>query len=138
MTQITIHALVEAPLEKTWECWTTPAHITQWTFASDDWHCPHAQNDLRIGGRFTTRMEAKDGSMGFDIAGVYSAVTPMSHLHYALADDRQVDITFEAKGEHTLITETFDAETENPVEMQRAGWQAILDQFKRYTESTLT
>ncbi len=135
MTQITIQALVNAPVEKVWGCWTNPHHITKWSFASNDWHTPHATNDLRTGGKFNTRMEAKDGSVGFDFEGVYTAVTQHKHIHYELADDRQIDITFEDKGDQTLVTETFDAEAENPVEMQQAGWQAILDNFKKYTES---
>lgn len=135
MTQITVQALVNAPLEKVWDCWTEPAHIVQWTFASDEWHSPLATNDLRIGGRFNTRMEAKDGSVGFDFEGVYTAVTKHQHIHYELEDNRQIDITFEPQGNQTLVTETFDAETENPEEMQRGGWQAILNNFKKYTES---
>lgn len=135
MTKITVKTTVQAPVEKAWECWNNPSHITQWCFASDDWHAPSASNDLRVGGKLATRMEAKDGSFGFDFEGIYSVVDKHSRIVYGLADGRQVDIVFKAEGNQTQISETFDAETENPLEMQQAGWQAILDNYKKHTES---
>jgi uncharacterized protein YndB with AHSA1/START domain len=132
---ITVNATVNAPLEKVWHSWSAPEHIMQWCSATPEWHVPHATNDLRAGGKFLTRMEAKDGSMGFDFEGVYSEVVQHKKIAYGMSDGRKVEITFEAASDTTTVTETFDAETQNPVEMQRAGWQAILDNFKKYTES---
>ena len=134
-TSITVEATVHAPLDKVWELWTGPHHITQWTNASDDWHAPRAENDLREGGKFNTRMEAKDGSFGFDFEGEYTTVNHHELIAYKLGDDRRVQISFRGDGDTTLITETFDAEGENPIEMQRGGWQAILNNFKRYAEA---
>lgn len=131
---ITIETIVHAPVHKVWQYWTEPAHIKNWNFASDDWHSPHATNDLRVGGSFTSRMEAKDGSMGFDFGGVYDTVDEHKQIAYTLGDNRKVSITFTAQGDDTKVVETFDAENTNPVELQRSGWQAILDNFKRYTE----
>lgn len=133
--KITVTATVNAPVEKVWQSWSAPEHIMQWCSASPEWHAPRAENDLRAGGKFLTRMEAKDGSMGFDFEGVYSEVETNKKIAYGMSDGRKVEITFEAAGDTTGITETFDAETENPLEMQRGGWQAILDNFKNYTES---
>lgn len=132
---ITVEATVDAPLETVWDCWTKPEHITHWNAASDDWHAPHATNDLREGGTFTCRMEAKDGSVGFDFGGTYSKVIEHEHIAYKMDDDRTVEITFAEKNGGTHVIETFQAETENSVEMQKEGWQAILDNFKRYTEA---
>ncbi len=134
MTAITVSTTVNAPLATVWEAWTDPKHITQWTFASDDWHAPSATNDLRVDGRFTTRMEAKDGSFGFDFGGVYTNVDGKETIEYAMDDGRKVSIKFEDMGDSTKVTETFDAETENSEEMQRGGWQSILDNFKKYAE----
>jgi len=134
-TPITVEATIHAPLERVWECWNTPEHIMQWNHASDDWHSPHATVDLREGGTFTARMEAKDGSVGFDFGGTYTTVIDQKEIGYTMDDGRTVRITFHGHGDHTHVTETFDAESENPVEMQRAGWQSILDNFKTYTES---
>ncbi len=132
---ITIQASVKATMEKVWTYWTEPKHIIQWNAASDDWHTPRATNDLRVGGKFTSRMEAKDGSMGFDFEGVYEALEKHKLISYTMADGRKVSIQFVPKGDAVEVTETFDAEQMNPVDMQRAGWQAILDNFKRYTEN---
>lgn len=132
--KITVEAVIAAPVSKVWECWTDPKHITQWYAASDDWHAPRAENDLRAGGEFTTRMEAKDGSFGFDFGGVYDAVKPHELIEYTLGDGRAVKITFEDKGGETKVIETFDAENQNTLERQRFGWQAILDNFKKYVE----
>lgn len=135
--KINIHASVEADLKTTWNCYTDPDHITQWNFASDDWYCPTARNDLRIGGTFTSRMEAKDGSFGFDFEGIYTQVDEHSTLSYAMADGRNVTVTFEENGVNTEVNVVFDAEGENPIEMQRDGWQAILNNFKNHTESCI-
>lgn len=134
-TPITIKTTVNATPDKVWRYWTEPDHITNWNFASDDWHSPSATNDLRAGGKFTSRMEAKDGSMGFDFEGVYDEVKPYEHIAYTMADGRKVKVYFKKEGEQTQVTETFDAENQNSIEMQRSGWQAILDNFKKYTES---
>ncbi|CAN5137789.1 SRPBCC family protein [soil metagenome] len=133
-TKITVESTVNAPIEKVWNTWTSPEHITQWCFASPDWHAPRAENDIRTGGKFLTRMEAKDGSFGFDFEGVYDEVINHKRIAYGLGDGRQVEITFTGNGNQTKVVETFDAEGENPVEMQQAGWQAILDNFKNYAE----
>lgn len=133
-TKVTISATVNAPVEKVWNNWTTPADIMQWNTASPDWHTTRAENDLRVGGSFLSRMEAKDGSFGFDFGGVYDAVDTHKHIAYTMGDGRKVTIDFTADGGTTKIDSVFDAETQNPIEMQRGGWQAILDNFKRYTE----
>ena len=134
-TSITIETTVKAPIEKAWECFTQPQHITQWNFAIDEWQCPTAENDLRKDGKFSYRMEAKDGSFGFDFGGTYDDVTAHSLISYTLGDGRKTEIKFISQGNETKLIETFEAETTNPVEMQRGGWQAILDNFKKYTES---
>ncbi|MBN8678134.1 MAG: SRPBCC family protein [Chitinophagales bacterium] len=134
-TPITVQALVNAPLEKAWACWTDPAHITQWNHASDDWHCPKATNDPRTCGKFSATMAARDGSMSFDFEGTYDEVIPMEKLSYQMPDGRKVLVTFAEEGSGTVVTETFDPEDMNPLEMQRAGWQAILDNYKKHTES---
>jgi len=133
--KITISTTVNANPEKVWAFWTQPEHITQWSNASDDWHTPFAENDLTVGGKFKSRMEAKDGSMGFDFGGVYDEVVPHQLISYTIADGRKVRITFANTGMETEITEIFEAESTNPVEMQQAGWQAILNNFKKYVES---
>lgn len=134
-TRITVTAQVAASLDAVWEYWTEPRHITQWTFATPDWHAPHAENDLRPGGSFLTRMEAKDGSYGFDFSGIYEDVVPKSRIAYSLGDNRQITVTFSQEGETTTVTEAFDAEDVNSVEQQLQGWQAILNNFKAYAES---
>ena len=134
-TSITVQNTVKAPIEKVWETWTKPEHIMKWNAASEDWHTPKAENDPRTGGKFSSRMEAKDGSFGFDFEGIYDEVIPQKLIAYAMPDGRKVKITFESNGNETKVIETFDAETEHPVEMQRDGWQAILDNFKKYTEA---
>jgi uncharacterized protein YndB with AHSA1/START domain len=134
-TKVTVEATINAPIEKVWKYWSAPEHITKWSNASDDWHTPFAENDLRTGGKFTSRMEAKDGSMGFDFEGVYDNVRTNELIAYTMSDGRKVDVNFTSNGNTTKVIETFEAETENPVEMQKGGWQNILDSFKRYTES---
>jgi len=132
---ITIEADVNAPVEKVWACWTQPEHIMQWNSASDDWHTPHAENDLRVGGKFASRMEAKDGSVGFDFAGVYDEIKKHERIAYTIDDGRKVSVVFSGNGNQTRITEAFEAENEHSPEMQKSGWQAILDNFKKYVEA---
>jgi uncharacterized protein YndB with AHSA1/START domain len=132
---ITVTCTVNEPVSKVWDCWTLPQHITGWCNASPDWHTPRAENDLQVGGKFLTRMEAKDGSFGFDFSGTYTQVISNSLIAYTLDDDRKVSITFTENGTTTHVSETFDPENQNPAEMQRFGWQAILDNFKAYTEA---
>lgn len=134
-TVLTVEATINAPVSKVWEYWTKPEHITQWSFASDDWHTPNAANDLRVGGSFSSRMEARDGSMGFDFGGIYDAVSPNEYIEYTLGDGRKVKINFIADGNSTKVVESFDAETENSLELQQGGWQAIMNNFKKYTEA---
>jgi len=134
-TMITVEATVKAPIEKVWQFWAGPEHIIQWNTASDDWHTTKSENDLREGGKFSARMEAKDGSMGFDFGGTYDDVQTNKLIAYTMGDGRKVKVTFESQGNQTLVTETFEAESQNPVEMQRGGWQAILDNFKKYAET---
>jgi uncharacterized protein YndB with AHSA1/START domain len=133
-TKITVEATVSADKKKVWDYWTKPEHITKWNFASDDWHCPRAENDLRAGGKFSSRMEAKDGSFGFDFGGVYDEVIDQKRISYTMGDGRQATTEFEGQGNKTKVTTTFDAENQNPVEMQRGGWQAILNNFKKHVE----
>jgi uncharacterized protein YndB with AHSA1/START domain len=135
--KVTVETTVHAPVEKVWKYWTEPVHITKWNTASDDWHTPFAENDLKAGGKFLSRMEAKDGSFGFDFSGVYDEVRMNEGISYTLDDGRKVNITFIGQENETKIIETFDAENSNPIEMQEKGWQAILDNFKKYTESDM-
>jgi uncharacterized protein YndB with AHSA1/START domain len=132
---ITIQATVNAPIEKVWRYWNEPDHITQWAFASPDWHAPKAENDLRVDGKFSTKMAAKDGSFSFDFGGVYTKVEKHKTIEYTIADGRKVKISFTVEGNQTKVIETFDAENENPEDMQRDGWQAILNNFKSHTEN---
>lgn len=133
MTKLTVHTNIEAPVEKVWDFYTEPQHVTKWNNASPDWHSPSAENDLRVGGNFSFRMEAKDGSAGFDFAGTYTEVVQLKKIAYTMAD-RSAEVTFLEQGNKTDVTVVFDAEAENSLEMQQAGWQAILDNFKKYTE----
>ena len=133
---ITINTTVNAPIENVWKCFNEPEHIKRWNNASEDWHTPAAENDLRPGGRFNYRMEAKDGSFGFDFCGTYDEVKLYEIVDYTLDDDRKVKITFVGDGNKTEVTESFEAEATNSLELQRAGWQSILDNFKRYTEGS--
>lgn len=135
MEKITVKTTVNLPVQKVWDYWTRPEHIMKWNNASDDWHTPRAENDLRTGGKFSSRMEARDGSMGFDFEGVYDEVEPHSLIAYTMADGRSVHIRFSEDKGLTQVEEVFDPEATNPVEMQRMGWQAILDNFKRYAET---
>ena len=136
-TKITIEAIVSASSLKIWEFWIQPEHITKWNFASDDWHCPKAENNLRVGGKFSSRMEAKDGSFGFDFWGTYDEIIEHKKIAYTMGDGRQAITNFEGLEDSTKIITIFDAENENPVEMQREGWQAILNNFKKYSETNI-
>ncbi len=133
---ITVEALIQAPVSKVWKFWIGPEHITKWNSASEDWHTPFAENDVREGGKFKSTMAARDGSMGFDFEGTYTLVKQEEQLEYEMADGRKVSVLFQAKGNETKLIETFAPETMNPLELQRAGWQAILNNFKKYTEET--
>jgi uncharacterized protein YndB with AHSA1/START domain len=135
--KITVTAIINEPMGKVWDTWTRPEHIKHWCYASDDWHAPYAENDIRTGGKFLTRMEAKDGSFGFDFEGIYENVEPFKAISYVLADERRIDIAFIDHIDTVEISETFDAETENTIEQQRFGWQAILDNFKKYAEESI-
>jgi uncharacterized protein YndB with AHSA1/START domain len=132
---ITIQTNVQADIEKTWNTWNTPEHIMQWNNAVPEWHTPRAENDLREDGQFNYRMEARDGSFGFDFSGTYDQVQPHQMISYTLDDGRKVKVTFSEKEGITDVTEVFEVEDQNSIELQRTGWQAILDNFKRYTES---
>jgi uncharacterized protein YndB with AHSA1/START domain len=133
-TRITVEAIMNAPVEKVWRHWTTPMHILKWNTASDDWQTTYSENDIRTGGKFVTRMESRDGSMGFDFGGDYSKIEPLKEIECILGDGRYMQVNFIANGNETTVTEIFEAETENPIEMQRAGWLAILNNFKKHVE----
>ena len=133
--KISIENQINAPIEKVWDFYTQPKHITQWNFADPTWHCPSATNDMRIGGTYSARMEAKDGSFGFDFEAIYDEIKSGQHFSYVMPDDRKVEVSFENTGDQTRVSIVFDAENQNPVDMQKAGWQSILDNFKRYSES---
>src|ERR1051326_2712574 len=132
---ITIENTIHAPVKKVWDFWTKPEHITKWNNASNDWHTPWAKNDLRVGGHFSSRMEAKDGSMGFDFGGVYDAIEEQQYIEYTIGDGRKVKINFTPHDNATKVVESFEAENTHSLEMQRSGWQSILDNFKKYAES---
>lgn len=135
MLKITIQTEVKSNIEKVWAAWTTPEDINQWNAASDDWHNPRSTNDLRVGGKFSYRMEAKDGSMGFDFEGTYTNVVGGKLIEYVLEDGRIVSVAFEPVDDGIRIVETFDAENSNSAEMQRQGWQCILNRFGAYVEA---
>lgn len=126
---------INAPLEKVWESWTNPQDIVKWNFASDDWHCPKAKNDLKVGGQFISTMAAKDGSFSFDFVGTYNKIEPMSHIDYTIEDGRKVSIVFRQEGNKVIVTESFEAESLNSREMQYQGWKAIMANFKKHTEA---
>lgn len=132
---ITIETIVRAPIATVWDCWTKPEHITHWAFASADWEAPEAENDVRTGGTFKTVMAAKDGSARFDFVGIYTDVKMHEMIAYDIADGRHVTVAFSETADGVRITETFDPENENAPERQRAGWQAILENFKKYAET---
>jgi len=134
-TKITVETTVNAPVEKVWEYWTKPEHVVKWNNASEDWHTTRAENDFRVGGKFFSRMEAKDGSAGFDFGGINDEIKDNEYIGYTMGDGRKVSINFTSDGNKTEIVETFEAENINSIEMQKGGWQAILDNFKKYTEN---
>jgi uncharacterized protein YndB with AHSA1/START domain len=131
---ITVETTVNAPIEKVWQYWNEPEHITKWAFASNDWEAPHAENDLKVGGKFKTVMAAKDKSSSFDFGGKYTVVIPSELIEYDMDDGRHVKTEFASTAEGVKVTVTFEMETENTEELQRSGWQAILDNFKKHTE----
>lgn len=133
--KITVESTVNAGRNQVWDAWNNPADIEQWNAASDDWHTTHSRVDLREGGKFVSRMEAKDGSAGFDFEGTYTRIVPHEVIEYRMSDGREVEVDFGERGGAILVTVTFDAEHENSPEMQRQGWQAILDNFVRHVES---
>jgi uncharacterized protein YndB with AHSA1/START domain len=133
--KITVETQVTAPLNKVWAAWNNPADIKQWNSAQDDWHTTRSTVDLREGGKFTSRMEARDGSSGFDFEGTYTRVVPQKAIEFRMDDGREVQVEFAERGKDVVVKETFDAETENPPEVQRQGWQAILDNFRRHVEA---
>lgn len=135
--KITVEVLVDAPAQKAWDGFTEPESIVKWNFADPSWHCPRAANDVRVGGVLNARMEAKDGSMGFDFEARYSEVVPLQKLKYVMGEDegrREVIVTFRAEGGKTRVSETFDAENTFSLEQQRSGWQSILDNYKKHVE----
>jgi uncharacterized protein YndB with AHSA1/START domain len=132
---ITVETTVNAPVEKVWTLWNGAEHIVKWNAASDDWHTTSAQNDLQVGGKLNARMEAKDGSFGFDFWGVYDEIKTNQFIAYTLGDGRKVKIIFTPEGNATKITETFEAEETNSIELQQGGWQSIMNNFKKYAET---
>ena len=132
---MTVETAVKARLNDVWNAWNNPADIQQWNAAQDDWHTTNSSVDLREGGKFSARMEAKDGSVGFDFEGIYTRVVPKKAIDYRMSDGREVQVTFAERNGEVLVKETFDAETENTPELQRQGWQAILDNFGRHVEA---
>jgi uncharacterized protein YndB with AHSA1/START domain len=134
---ITVESIINAPLAKVWELYTKPEHIVNWNNASEDWHTTKSENDLRAGGKFMSRMEAKDGSVGFDFGGIYDEVVENSLIKYTMGDGRKAAVTMTEEDGGTKVTVTFDLESENTPEKQRSGWQAILDNFKKYVEANL-
>lgn len=135
MEKLVVKAEVNAPIDVVWNRFTLPEHIQQWNFAGDDWHCPSATNDLEVGGEFHYMMAAKDGSFSFDFTGIYDVVETHKYIEYHLADARVIQVEFESTENGTIVTEKFDPENQNPLEMQTAGWQMILDRFKAHAES---
>jgi uncharacterized protein YndB with AHSA1/START domain len=133
-SKITVRATINAPVLKVWDSYTNPEHIVNWNFADPSWHCPFAENDMRIGGTYKSRMEAKDGSFGFDFEATYSELVVNQKFTYAMAG-REVTTHFKSIDNQTEVVTVFDAENENPIEMQQKGWQMILNNFKNYTEA---
>jgi uncharacterized protein YndB with AHSA1/START domain len=136
-TQLTVETIVNTDVVKAWDFFTLPEHIMQWNFAAPEWHCPQAENDLQVCGKFNYRMAAKDGSFAFDFFGVYDVVDMHRYIKYTMGDNRTVEITFSAEGDSTKVTEVFEAETENPLDMQQMGWQLILNNYKAHAENGL-
>jgi uncharacterized protein YndB with AHSA1/START domain len=135
MNSIVVKTNIQVPVGKVWHYWTQPEHVTGWNFASPDWYCPNAENSLLPGGEFHYIMSAKDGSVSFDFWGTFVTIVPEKSLEIVLGDERKMFVLFEGVGDSTVVTETFEPEYENTPELQKAGWQAILDNFKKYSES---
>lgn len=133
--KIRVQATINAEKDKVWNYYTNPEHITQWNFADPSWHCPRAENDMTVGGRYCARMEARDGSFGFDFEAIYTDILDGQQFTYGFGD-REATVSFRTVDQATEVTVVFDPETENPIEMQKNGWQAILNNFKKYTESS--
>ena len=131
---ITIQTTVKNTLQKTWDAFVLPENITQWNFAGEDWHCPKATNDLTVGGQLNARMEAKDGSVGFDLIGIYDEIIPHEKIAYHFEDGRKITVTFEKTDDGILVTESFDPENIHSEEMQRTGWSMILENFRKHAE----
>ncbi|QYJ76748.1 MULTISPECIES: SRPBCC family protein [Shewanella] len=134
----TVQTLIDAPIAVVWQAWTTPSHICQWNFADDSWCCPAAEIDLREGGSFSYRMQARDGSMGFDFGGTFTHLIPGSALGYVMEDGREVQVTLRQTPEGVLLEETFDNEDQHTAEQQRQGWQAILNNFRHHVDSLVS
>lgn len=132
---ITISTQIKGDIKRVWEYYTLPDHITQWNFADPSWHCPWATNDMRPGGKYVARMEARDGSFGFDFGAVYDQIDPEKSFSYTIGDGRSVTVRFNPNGALIEVVVSFEAEQQNPVDMQRGGWQSILNNFKKYAES---
>ncbi len=132
---IIVTTSISRPITHVWNCFTLPEHVTQWNQASEDWFCPKAENDFKVGGKFVYTMSAKDGSVSFDFWGIYDEIQEYAVIAYTLGDERKVRVTFQEEGEHVLVTEVFDPEQVHSEELQQAGWQAILISFKSYCES---
>lgn len=136
MQKLSISSEINKPIQKVWEAFNNPEHIVNWNFAHESWECPSAKNDLQPGGKLEVRMQAKDGSFGFDLVGIYDEMIENELLRYHFEDDRTIEVRFQKiDDQKTSITETFDPENQNPLEFQRDGWQAILDNFKSYSEN---
>lgn len=135
MNQIIITTNIGANIKDVWNYYTTPEHITKWNFADPSWHCPSVSNDMKVGGKYVARMEAKDGSFGFDFETTYDEIIDGERFTYSMVNGRQVTVDFKKNGNQTAVTVSFDPETENPLDMQKRGWQAILDNFKNYAEA---
>jgi len=135
MSKISVSATINADVKKVWDYYTNPEHITQWNYADPSWQCPSASNDMHVGGKYSARMEAKDGSFGFEFEATYTEIAEGKSFTYTMPDNREVNVVFDGDADKTVINVTFDAENQNPVEMQKNGWQAILDNFKKYTEA---
>ena len=137
MAFITIETTISAPIAHVWEKWTSPEHVQNWNFASPDWHCPSAKSDLQAGGEFHYEMAARDGSMSFDFWGTFQRIEEQKSLEIVIGDGRKMQVTFDTTEAGTKVTEQFEPENQNPEEMQKAGWQMILDNFKNYVESAI-
>jgi uncharacterized protein YndB with AHSA1/START domain len=135
MMQITVKTKINASIDQVWESWTNPKHVMHWNFASEDWCCPAATNDLTVGSEFHYTMAAKDNSVSFDFWGTYQEILMHQTIEIILGDGRKMTVTFESTNDGVIVTEIFEPESENPVELQQAGWQLILDNFKKYVEA---